>query len=353
METGKDPRVQIAIQFAKVGEKERARQLLIELLRQNRNDFDAWVVMAQVAGNREEAISCMKQAIRLRPNDEKARRALEYLLQGEPAGRAPIGTIQGGRTGSVPTGSTQDAQTNSPPPNIAPWIRGGLGVGLIVGLLIAAIFIVPRLTSQAPPGDITQMALNLPIGGATQTSDAQPTVTPSHIPEATSSPDTSPTATTPPPTATTPPPTSTVSPTATTPPPTETTPPPTETTEAPPSATMDPSTNPCDAFTFGGITVNPDQKAISITISHPGGATLTDIMIAWSMEGSLDSIKHNAEAIPDTSASTPRTFSVSESIGTGDVLEFWFSVENIPSTGYTIILTFAGGCTQPLISESG
>ena len=335
MGTGRDPRLREALQLARAGEKEQARQILIELLRQNRNNFDAWVIIAQVAENDQEAMTCIKQALRLHPDDEGAKRYLEYLLQSGKNDTTRNDTPKGRR--------------------ISPWLWGGLGAALIALVLVAALFVAPRMgwQTQGTGGAFIAENTSVPAGSnvaaiSTGTPTTEPTA--GAMPTATQEGST-PTATTQPPTATTPPPTAsntpTDTPTATA---TATMPPPTATTAAPSTATTGDSTDPCAAFTFGGIKVDPANKAISITVSHPSGATLTDILVAWSMDGSLDQIKHGAALIPDTGTLIPPAIiSVSEAIGANDSLEFWFSDDPVP-TGYTIVLGFDGGCTKSILN---
>src|SRR5512134_1658372 len=119
MVTAKDPRMREALRLARSGEKEQARQLLVEILRQHRDNFDAWVVMAQVTGDRKEAISSMKQALRLRPTDERAQGYLEFLLQGEQ-------------------------QPNNAPESTSPWLLVGLGAIAVICLAAGLIFFLPK-----------------------------------------------------------------------------------------------------------------------------------------------------------------------------------------------------------------
>ncbi|MBN1427251.1 MAG: hypothetical protein JXB07_02625 [Anaerolineae bacterium] len=123
---GKDPQLQEALRLARAGEKEPARRLLIEILRRNRDDFDAWIVMAQVAEDRREAITSTRQALRLRPDDERVKRYLEHLLQEE---------------------------RSDTPESISPWLWGGVGATLIALLAVIALLILPRLGLGAAPGE--------------------------------------------------------------------------------------------------------------------------------------------------------------------------------------------------------
>ena len=330
MGTGKDPRVQEALRLAKVGGKARAHDLLVEVINQDRDNFDAWVIMAQVSIDSQEAIVCMKQALRLRPDDKRAKRYLEQLLQG-------------------------DQKSGDDKARVSPWLWGGLGLALIALLVVGAAFVFFWLDSQGQT-EVAQLLDILPVASTTQTGTSQPTDMPSKTPEVTVSPTVEPT------TSATPILTSTLTPTSTSTPtltPTATLTPaftltvteltPTEITQESSTVTTEGSTDPCAAFTFGELAVNPDKKTIRVDVSHPSGATLTNIMVAWSMDGSLDKISHGTAVLNASAANPPGVFSMSEPIGAADSLEFWFSADSLPSTGYTIILTFDGGCTKPIM----
>ena len=76
-----DQEVRQAITLARQGDKAQAQELLKQALKRDPDNVDAWVVLAQVVENRDEAITYMKRAVNLQPDDERARRYLDYLLQ--------------------------------------------------------------------------------------------------------------------------------------------------------------------------------------------------------------------------------------------------------------------------------
>jgi hypothetical protein len=130
MESERDRYIRQALQLAQAGDNEQARRLLLDVLGQNRDDFDAWFALAQITQNSQEAISYVQQALRLRPEDDGASRYLDYLLQGE-----------------------QDSHT---PARTSPWLWGGLGAAFIALLLVAAIYVLSVQGSQpaaAQPAD--------------------------------------------------------------------------------------------------------------------------------------------------------------------------------------------------------
>lgn len=78
-----DQDVRQAIRLARQGDKVHAQELLKQVLRRDPSNADAWVVLAQLVESRSEAISYMRRAANLRPEDERAKRYLHTLLQQE------------------------------------------------------------------------------------------------------------------------------------------------------------------------------------------------------------------------------------------------------------------------------
>ncbi len=67
-----------------------ARTLLKQLLRQDPNNLNAWLLAAHVVATRLDAIGCYKQVLRLDPGHTYARQKLSQL-QSEPPAAAPAG----------------------------------------------------------------------------------------------------------------------------------------------------------------------------------------------------------------------------------------------------------------------
>ncbi len=82
-----DEMVTQAVEIAKSGDKARARDILVGVLKQDRDHLKAWWAIAQVAKNRDEAIFALQQVIRLKPGDEWATGHLRRL-QAEKSGMA-------------------------------------------------------------------------------------------------------------------------------------------------------------------------------------------------------------------------------------------------------------------------
>jgi len=68
-----------AITEIKDGKKDNARKLLIEAIKQNSQDEDAWYVMAAVVGNKEQKIECLERVLKINPYNKKASQQLEKI----------------------------------------------------------------------------------------------------------------------------------------------------------------------------------------------------------------------------------------------------------------------------------
>ncbi|MBN1430032.1 MAG: hypothetical protein JXB07_16805 [Anaerolineae bacterium] len=76
-----DQEIRQALRLAREGHKEQAQDLLKQFLRRDPNNADAWIIMAQVVEDQNDAISYMRRAVKLRPDDTRAQRYLDHLLQ--------------------------------------------------------------------------------------------------------------------------------------------------------------------------------------------------------------------------------------------------------------------------------
>ncbi len=68
-----------AIAAARAGQKEEARQLLVQVLRANPRSEAGWLWMSAVVDTRAERVHCLKQVLAINPASEMARRGLEAL----------------------------------------------------------------------------------------------------------------------------------------------------------------------------------------------------------------------------------------------------------------------------------
>ncbi|MBN1312004.1 MAG: hypothetical protein JXB30_11355 [Anaerolineae bacterium] len=141
MGTGREPCVRQAFELANAGDRDRARDILIQLLNKDRDNFDAWIALAQISENRQEALASMRQALHLRPDDEKASRYLEYLLQEEQDSRAPV--------------------------KASPWLWGGLAGAFFVFLATVVILLISNPGTQGQPDQLVMVSGAQPVSAQT------------------------------------------------------------------------------------------------------------------------------------------------------------------------------------------
>ncbi len=82
-----DEAIQRAVALIKAGDKDGARQVLQDLLRQDRDNLAGWQGMARLANDEKEALFCLKQILRLDPGNRWATGQLariEQLARFEP-----------------------------------------------------------------------------------------------------------------------------------------------------------------------------------------------------------------------------------------------------------------------------
>lgn len=197
-----DDRIRYAVLLAKSGQKGDARQVIAEVLKSDRRNADAWLVSAQLAPSRAEAIECMQQVVRLRPDDARARQILARL-QGKPKRRAP------------PARKPSAAPRARSPLNIRVLMIGGLGILALI--LVGAVGVVALRGWLGESGEAavaeqpTEEHTDIPTETPSQT--PVPTATDTRVPTDVPTPTLTPTSTLPPthvPTMTnTPPPTHT------------------------------------------------------------------------------------------------------------------------------------------------
>ena len=89
-------KLQQAIDMIKSGNRETGGHLLAEVLKVNSDDEDAWLWMSIVTESDIYRRNCLKEVLRINPNNQQAKKDLENLLQGEIGERSEIGSIGAG-----------------------------------------------------------------------------------------------------------------------------------------------------------------------------------------------------------------------------------------------------------------
>ncbi|MBN1310706.1 MAG: hypothetical protein JXB30_04735 [Anaerolineae bacterium] len=74
-------KLQRAIEELKAGKQAAAYLTAHEMIRNDPNDYQGWVVLAQAAPSKEEAIKSLEKALELKPDDERIKKHLDKLRQ--------------------------------------------------------------------------------------------------------------------------------------------------------------------------------------------------------------------------------------------------------------------------------
>ncbi|MCS7070178.1 MAG: pre-peptidase C-terminal domain-containing protein, partial [Anaerolinea sp.] len=91
--------LQQAYQLIRQGNKQEAMRILVPIVKADANNADAWWLLANAVSDTNQARRALEQVLRLRPNDDKARRMLDRLSGGS-AGSAPSASPSGAARGS-------------------------------------------------------------------------------------------------------------------------------------------------------------------------------------------------------------------------------------------------------------
>lgn len=84
-----DNLLQQGVQAYRAGRRDEARKVFITLVKQNQDDERAWGWMYNVCDNDKERIHCLKQMLRINPENEKANELINQLINHEPPKQPP------------------------------------------------------------------------------------------------------------------------------------------------------------------------------------------------------------------------------------------------------------------------
>jgi hypothetical protein len=110
--------VDLGIKAYKEGRRDEARNIFISILKQNPDNERAWAWMSNVVDNDKERTYCLKQVLRINPNNKKADQLLNQILN-LPSTPSNLSTP----SLSDNQGSHSQKQINSPPPFNNPTIN--------------------------------------------------------------------------------------------------------------------------------------------------------------------------------------------------------------------------------------
>jgi tetratricopeptide (TPR) repeat protein len=129
-----------AVAAAKQKDFATARRLLKQLLKQEPNNVDAWLLGAYVVESRPDAIRCYERALQVDPNHAYAKQKLAELqaLPPEPAPEKPP------TPPAPPASKAARVKTDSPPPAASPEQKATsyTWVFILAGVLIVALCLV-------------------------------------------------------------------------------------------------------------------------------------------------------------------------------------------------------------------
>ncbi|MBN1313039.1 MAG: hypothetical protein JXB30_16625 [Anaerolineae bacterium] len=120
-----------AIELAKAGKTQEARGMLVDLLKVDQNNVDIWATLARLSETPKDAAYCLKQVLRIQPDNEWARSSLQHLSQRKAT---PDGEPQ---PQDVPFQAHQPSGKQSKPVLSK---SGAIAlIGLMTGLLVVSI----------------------------------------------------------------------------------------------------------------------------------------------------------------------------------------------------------------------
>ena len=74
-------KLQQAITAIKGGNKEKGKQILVETLKADPNNENAWLWMTKVVDSDKQRLQCLEQVLRINPDNETAKRGIEFFKQ--------------------------------------------------------------------------------------------------------------------------------------------------------------------------------------------------------------------------------------------------------------------------------
>jgi thioredoxin-like negative regulator of GroEL len=83
-----EDRLAQALELAKAGNRAEALPIVAEVIRVDRNNARAWILMARIVDDPEKALQCWQQVARLKPDDPRIQEEIARL-KGEPVSQTP------------------------------------------------------------------------------------------------------------------------------------------------------------------------------------------------------------------------------------------------------------------------
>jgi hypothetical protein len=164
-----DDSVRQAATLAREGRTEEARAALIDLVRADGENVEAWAVLAQLVETPKDAAYCLEQVLRIQPDNEWAMASLQQLWQAQPVADGPEQTVD---EVDNPASQVEQDKANRFPLLRSKVFLGGAGVIAILLLVILAIVLFSAIrgrlaASPSSPADGMSMPTLLPLATPT------------------------------------------------------------------------------------------------------------------------------------------------------------------------------------------
>ena len=79
-----EDRIAQALELVKADRRAEAQEIVAEIIRANRHYARAWILMAKIVEDPEQALQCWEQVARLKPDDPRVQQEIA-MLKGESA----------------------------------------------------------------------------------------------------------------------------------------------------------------------------------------------------------------------------------------------------------------------------
>lgn len=107
-----EDRLAEAVELVKAGNHAEAQKIVAEVIRANKKNARAWVLMAKIVDDPQKALQCWQEVARLKPGDPRVQEEIAKL-KGEPAPQTQP-PVQPLNTKSFQSISTQPVQSIAP-----------------------------------------------------------------------------------------------------------------------------------------------------------------------------------------------------------------------------------------------
>lgn len=160
-------KLQNAAAALKAGDRTTARDILIQVLRENPNQDDAWVGLSLCATSDGQRKECLQRALRINPGNRYASTRLARLETAMPPAPArPMITEQPANTPEAPPKPVKNTKAQQK------WTEVYIGLALVAVLIVggfaALVFVLQGQTRQTQTIQTSQTNDNPPAASSTE-----------------------------------------------------------------------------------------------------------------------------------------------------------------------------------------